>query len=113
MSISEFYDYVNDKNFLNGYFLPMNNPEKYIFLYEEIKKEKQVKYRIDCYQEGNREDIISLFRFTYYITGYTLKVQKGIILTGERHERSLHSADISRHSTAGHPVARIVVSAVT
>ena len=63
MSISEFYDYVNDKNFLNGDFLPMNNPEKYIFLYEEIKKEKQVEYRMDCYRDGMKElkKIINLF----------------------------------------------------
>ena len=45
MSISEFYDYVNDKNFMNGNLIPKNNyNQNYTELYEQIKKQKQVSY---------------------------------------------------------------------
>ena len=44
MSISEFYEYVNDKNFLNGNSITTKNTEIYLQIYEGIKKEKKIDY---------------------------------------------------------------------
>ena len=44
MSVSEFYDYVTNENFLNGNYIAINNNEKYIKLYDEIKSQEQIDY---------------------------------------------------------------------
>ena len=44
MTISEFYDYVTNENFLNGDVIAINNDEKYIRLYKEIELQKQIYY---------------------------------------------------------------------
>ena len=56
MSISEFYDYVTNENFLNNDFIAINNDEKYIKLYQEIELQKQINYPVKKKQEsGNKE----------------------------------------------------------
>ena len=44
MSISEFYDYVTNENFLNGNYIAINNNQYYQMLYNEIKSQKQIDY---------------------------------------------------------------------
>ena len=44
MSVSEFYDYVTNENFMNGNFIAINNNPSYLKLYEEIKLQKQIDY---------------------------------------------------------------------
>jgi hypothetical protein len=44
MTISEFYDYVTNENFLNGDVKAINNDKKYIRLYQEIELQKQIYY---------------------------------------------------------------------
>ena len=56
MDISEFYDYVNNKNFLNGDFIAINNDEKYISLNEKIKSQKQIDYNERKKQESRNKE---------------------------------------------------------
>ena len=59
MDISEFYDYVNNKNFLNGDFIAINNDEKYIRLNEKIKSQKQIDYNERKKRESrNKEEAL-------------------------------------------------------
>ena len=44
MTTSEFYDYVNNKNFLIPDYIAINNDEKYLILYQEITNEKPIDY---------------------------------------------------------------------
>ena len=58
MSVSEFYDYVTNENFLNGDFIAINNNEIYLKLHEEIKSQEQIDYGDGRKPEKlNKEDI--------------------------------------------------------
>ena len=58
MSSSEFYDYVTNKDFLSKDVIAINNDPKYLALYHEISKEKQIDYGSGSKPEKLNEDDI-------------------------------------------------------
>jgi len=58
MSSSEFYDYVTNKDFLSKDTIAINNDPKYLALYHEISKEKQIDYGSGSKPEKLNEDDI-------------------------------------------------------
>ena len=44
MTISEFYNYVTNENFLNADVIAINNDEKYLKIYQEIEMQKPIDY---------------------------------------------------------------------